>query len=147
MPYCAEADPEIKSKQIFNHRGEITNMLDTSCRTCQMVKVNKSLSYNGLDVNSNIVERYMGVAVNVSQNGIQIETDRRINMEHILLMFFDFQSNYASARGKMIYSNRDESGKFKTGIQSLGKNGDNVNFVKRLIKSYHYQKKVPIFVT
>jgi len=121
-------------------------MLDTS-RTCQRVGIVKGLAYNGLDAESNVVERYMGVALNISQNGIQIETDRRINTEHILLMFFDFQSNYISTRGKVVYSNEDASGKFKTGIQFLGNNGDNVNFVKRLIKSYHYQKKVPIFVS
>jgi len=122
-------------------------MLDTSCRTCQRVGIVKGLAYNGMDAESNVIDRYMGVAVNISQNGIQLETDRRINTEHILLMFFDFQSNYISVRGKVVYSNEDASGKFKTGIQLLGKNGDNVNFVKRLIKSYHYQKKVPIFVS
>jgi hypothetical protein len=29
----------------------------------------------------------------------------------------------------------------------MGVNGDNQKFVKRLIQSYHYQKKVPIFVS
>ena len=89
----------------------------------------------------------MGVALNISQNGIQLETDCMINTEYILSMFFDYQSNYIAARGKVVYSNREpESGKFKTGIQLMGSNGDNLKFVKRLIQSYHYQKKVPIFV-
>jgi len=122
-------------------------MLDTSCRTCQRVGIVKGLAYNGMDAESNVVERHMGVALNISQNGIQLETDRRINTENILLMFFDFQSNYLSARGKVVYSEKNGSGRFRTGIQFLGKNGDNVQFVKRLIQSYHYQKKVPIFVS
>ena len=122
-------------------------MLDTSCRTCQRVGILKSLAYNGMDAESNVVDRYMGVALNISQNGIQLKTDRRINTEYILLMFFDFQSNYLSARGKVVYSQQDESGKFQTGIQFQGKNGDNVNFVKRLIQSYHYQKRVSIIIS
>jgi hypothetical protein len=122
-------------------------MQNTSCRTCQRVEIEKGLSYHGLDVNSNVVDRYMGVALNVSQNGIQIETDHMIFTEHILLMFYDYQSNYIATKGKVVYSREDESGKFKTGIQLMGVNGDNHRFVKQLIQSYHYRKKVPIYVS
>jgi hypothetical protein len=122
-------------------------MLDTSCRTCQRVKVNKALSYNSLDINSNIVERYTGVALNVSQNGIQLETDRLIETKYILLMFFDYRSNYVATRGEIIYSRQNDSGKFWTGVSLQGKNGDNLQFIKRLIQSYHYHKRVPIFVS
>jgi hypothetical protein len=122
-------------------------MLDTSCRTCQRVKINKGLSYNGLDVNSNVVERYMGVALNVSQNGIQIETDHMIEAKYIMLMFFDYRSNYVSTRGEVVYSKKNDSGKFWTGICLQGRNGDDKHFVKKLIQSYHYRKGVPIFVS
>lgn len=147
LPYCAAVATEIKSEQIFNHRGEITNMLDTSCRTCQRVKVNKGLSYNGLDVNSNVVERYMGVALNVSQNGIQLETDRMIDARYIMLMFFDYRSDYVATRGEVVYSRENDSGRFWTGIKLQGRNGDDRQFVRKLIQSYHYQKRVPIFVS
>ena len=122
-------------------------MQDTSCRTCQRVNIEKGLSYHGLDVESNVVDRYMGVALNVSQEGIQIETDHMILTDHILLMFYDYQSNFIATKGKVVYSKEDESGKFKTGIQLTGVNGDNQKFVKRLIQSYHYRKKVPIYVS
>jgi hypothetical protein len=52
-----------------------------------------------------------------------------------------------ATKGKVVYSDEDESGKFRTGIQLMGENGDNDKFVKRLIRSYHYLKKVPIFVS
>ena len=122
-------------------------MLDTSCRTCQRVKINKGLSYNGLDVHSNVVERYMGVALNVCQNGIQLETDRMIDAKYIMLMFFDYRSNYVASLGEVIYSKKNDSGKFWTGISLQGRNGDNLQFVKKLIQSYHYQKKVSIFIS
>jgi hypothetical protein len=122
-------------------------MQDTSCRTCQRVEIEKGVSYHGLDVQSNVVDRYMGMALNVSQEGIQLETDHVIFTDHILLMFYDYKSNYIATKGKVIYSKEDESGKFKTGIQLMGVNGDNQRFVKRLIQSYHYRKKVPIYVS
>jgi len=120
------------------------NILD---RTYQRVKIHKGLSYNGLDINSNVIERYMGVALNISQNGIQIETDRIILAKHILLMFFDYKSNYTATKGKIVYSRKDESGKFKTGIKLDGTKQENLQFVKKLLKSYHYQKKVPIIIS
>ena len=122
-------------------------MQNIADRTFQRVKIQKGLSYNGLDINNNIVDRCMGVALNVSQNGIQIETDSMILTENVLLMFYDYKSNFISTKGKVIYSKDDESGKFKTGIQLMGVNGDNHKFVKQLIQSYHYRKKVPIVVS
>ena len=116
-------------------------------RTYQRVKIQKGLSYNGLDFNLNVIERYMGVALNISQNGIQLETDRIIYTEHILLMFFDYQSNYISTKGQVVYSNKDESGKFKTGIKFDGTKQENLQFVKKLLKSYHYQKRVPLIIS
>ena len=116
-------------------------------RTCQRVIINKGLSYNGLDANLNVIERNMGVGINISQNGIQIETDHVIYTELILLMFFDYRSNYIATKGKVVYSNKDKSGKFKTGIHFQGTEEENLQFVRKLLKTYHYQKSVPIFVS
>jgi hypothetical protein len=89
----------------------------------------------------------MGVALNICQNGIQLQTDCMINTEYILLMFFDYQSNYISARGKVVYFKQDAAGRFKTGINLQGSPQKNLLFIKQLIKSYHYQKKVPILIS
>ena len=116
-------------------------------RSYQRVNINKGLSYNGLDPNLNVIDRYMGVGLNISQSGIQLETDREINAEHILLMFFDYQSNYIATKGQVVYSNMEKSGKFRTGIKFVGNMEENLQFVKNLLKSYHYQKRVPIMVS
>ena len=116
-------------------------------RTFARVDIHKSLSYNGFDTNRNVIERYLGVALNVSQSGIQLETDRMINTQYILLMFFDYNSSYVAAKGEVVYSNKDASGKFKTGISLHGTRDENLQFIKTLIKSYHYQKNVPIFIS
>ncbi len=85
-------------------------------RICPRVGINKCLSYNSLDVHSNVVERYMGMALNISKNGIQLYTDRRIKTENILLMYFDYNRKYVAAKGRVAYSIKSDCGKFKTGI-------------------------------
>jgi hypothetical protein len=116
-------------------------------RVSPRIGISKCLSYNGMDAQSNVIERYMGMALNISQNGIQLETDRKIEAKRILLMFYDYQSKYIAAKGRVVYSNKDEFGKFKTGICFEGARQDNLKFVKKLIKSYHYRKCVTIFVS
>jgi hypothetical protein len=62
-------------------------------------------------------------------------------------MFYDYQSNYIATKGKVVYTNKEESGKFKIGIHLQGTTEENLKFVKKLLKTYHYQKRVPIFVS
>jgi PilZ domain len=116
-------------------------------RSHQRIKINKCVSYNGLDVNSNVIDRYMGIALNISQNGVQLETDRKIIAKYILLMFFDYQSRYISTKGTVVYSKKNASGKFRTGISLKGTHRENLQFIKKLIKSYHYRKRVNILVS
>ena len=116
-------------------------------RVCPRVGIHKCLSYNSLDVHSNVVERYMGMALNISQNGLQLESDRRIKTANILLMFFDQNRNYVATKGRVAYSIKCDCGKHKTGICLQGTCEENLQFVKSLIKSYHYQKKVPIYIS
>ena len=116
-------------------------------RVSPRIGINKCLSYNGMDTQSNVIERYMGMALNISQHGIQLETDREIKAKNILLMFYDYQSNYIAAKGRVIYSNKDDAGKFKTGICLEGARQENLQFIKKFIKSYHYRKFIPIFVS
>jgi len=116
-------------------------------RVFPRIGINKCLSYNGMDAHSNVIDRYMGVALNISRKGIQLETDRKIKAKLILLMFFDYGSNYVAAKGRVVYSKEGASEKFKTGIYLDGTRQDNLQFIKKLIRSYHYRKTVSIFVS
>ncbi len=116
-------------------------------RTCQRVSIHKGLSYNGYDANRNVIERYMGVALNISQNGIQIETDRLILTKHILLMFFDYNGNYIATKGEVVYSRTEAPGTYRTGIKFDGTVQENLRFVRKLLRSYHYQRRVPLIIS
>ena len=116
-------------------------------RVSPRIGINKCLSYNAIDAHSNVIDRYMGVALNISRNGIQLETDRKIKAELILLMFFDYGGNYVAAQGRVVYLKESASEKFKTGIYLEGTRQDNLQFIKKLIRSYHYRKTVSIFVS
>jgi hypothetical protein len=78
---------------------------------------------------------------------VQLETDRMIDAKYTMLMFFDYRSNYVATRGEVVCSRTDDSGKFWKGISLQERNGDNLQFVKKIIQSYHYQRRVSIIIS
>ena len=92
------------------------------------------------DSNDNVLEEDIGVALNACQNGIQIESFRKIDSEYAQVRFVDLEMKNLEIKGKVIYSRKTESGVFKTGIQLMASHEKNVEFVKKLVKFYHYCK-------
>jgi hypothetical protein len=77
----------------------------------------------------------------VSQTGILLETFLAINSEKIELMFFDLDQNQIEVMGDVIYCAKNDCGLYNVGIHLAGTASENRQFVKALVKSYHYQKK------
>jgi len=102
--------------------------------TCNLI------SYALLDQTGNMVHQGMGRALDVSQNGIYLETALKVTAEYISLMSSDEQNNLMELKGKVAYSKRNGNAKFRTGIAFLGSQGENARFAAKLIKSYHNRK-------
>jgi len=83
----------------------------------------------------------MGVVLDISQNGLLIETLQEVESTNLSLMASTQKSSLIEIEGKVAYCRKAESGKFNTGIMLQGTHEENVRFVKELIRAYHYQKK------
>ena len=116
-------------------------MKNTEKRKCPRVEVHYPISYVCMDENGCEVQEKMGVALNICQSGILIETADSIFSKYISLISVDFKQNMIETRGKVVYCKRDKSGKHRTGIRFEGTDAQKINFVRGLIKSYHYKKK------
>jgi hypothetical protein len=77
----------------------------------------------------------------VSKTGIRIETFQAIGSEDIILMFFDLDKKQMEVRGAVIYCVKNDCGLYNVGINLAGTSSQNREFVKALVKSYHYMKK------
>ena len=98
------------------------------------------ISFVCTDSQDNVLEEDIGVALNACQDGIQIESFRKIDSEYAVVRFVDLEMKNIEIKGKVIYSRKTESGVFKTGIHLLASHAENVEFVKKLVKFYHYCK-------
>ncbi len=100
------------------------------------VDINNLVSYRCEDDSGNQVKEGRGKSINISQGGILIETHDPFEWQDILLLFIDIENESVSIKGKVIYCNAANFGKFRTGIQFLETNEKIVSFVIGLLEAY-----------
>ena len=100
------------------------------------VDINNLVSYRCMDDSGNRTKEGRGKSVNISQGGILIETHDPFEWQDVLLLFIDIEDESVSIKGKVVYCNAANFGKFRTGIQFLETNEKIVTFVIKLLETY-----------
>ena len=100
------------------------------------VDINNLVSYRCMDDSGNRTKEGRGKSVNISQGGILIETHDPFEWQDVLLLFIDIEDESVSIKGKVVYCNAANFGKFRTGIQFLETNEKIVSFVIKLLETY-----------
>ena len=109
-------------------------------RNYPRVKTCNLISYMAIKENGEITDIGMGRALDISQNGIFLETPRLLFSEYISLMSTDLDNNLIEIKGKVIYSGVNRSGMIGNGIRLQGEHHENIQFATRLIKVFHSRK-------
>ena len=108
------------------------------------IKICNPISYDSVDQNGILQDQNMGVAMDISQNGILLETAQVIQSKYIYLIFVDLENNLIRIAARVIFSVKNKSGNFKSGINFQGSPEENIAFAKKLVQAYHYQKSDPV---
>ena len=98
------------------------------------------VSYAALNRNGAITDHRMGRALDVSQNGIYLETPQPVTSDYISLMTSDIEDNMVEIKGKVAYSQKNGDAMFRTGIRFEGTHDENIRFAKKLIRVYHNRR-------
>ena len=110
-------------------------------RKYSRVQIYDPISYLSKDSKGKVLGYNIAVVRNVSQTGIQIETSQPISSDNISLMFFDLGNKEIEIKGEVVYCTKNDSGQYNIGIHLAGKAAENLQFIKALVKSYHYKKE------
>ena len=110
-------------------------MPETEQREYPRIETQNIISYICTDEDDNQLREGVGETMNVSQGGILLKTPLPIESEYILLTTIDLEYNTIDIKGKVAHSQRDESGKFETGIRFLGTHDEKIQIVKCLVKT------------
>jgi c-di-GMP-binding flagellar brake protein YcgR len=100
------------------------------------VDITNLISYRCMDGNGNQVREGRGKSINISQGGILIETHDPFEWQDILLLSIDIEDESVSIKGKVVFCNASNFGKYRTGIQFLETNERIISFVVGLLKTY-----------
>ena len=111
-------------------------MTITERRKYQRVKTYNFLSYVSIDDSGNPTGEKMGIAIEISQRGLFIETHSPLKPQDVLLITIDIQGELVPINGRVVHCRTDDSGKSRTGIQFLEFNEKILSFVTSLIKTY-----------
>lgn len=98
------------------------------------------ISYISIDSDGTPLGQNMGAVLNASQNGIKIETYDAPGSKLGLISFVDLDKKMVEIKGKIVYCKQTSAGKFESGISLLGTSAEKLQFIKKLVRSYHYTK-------
>jgi hypothetical protein len=107
----------------------------TERRKDPRVEINNLISYICTDDGGNQTKKGIGKAININQGGILIEIHDSFEWLDILILAINIEDESVSIKGKVIYCNADDFGKFRTGIQFLETNYKILTFVIKLLKT------------
>jgi hypothetical protein len=105
------------------------------------VKTCNLISYACIDTQGAMIKQGMGKALDISQNGLMLESSCPIESEYISLLSADPDDRLVNIVGKVAYTRRGRSGNYKIGIRFNGSHEENVQFATSLIKTFHYRRK------
>ena len=98
------------------------------------------IAYISIDSAGNYLGQNLGTVIDASQTGLKIETVDVIDSELALFSFVDLEKKLVEIKGRIVYCKQRKSGKFESGISLQGTPAENIQFIKKLVRSYHYTK-------
>ncbi|HHP7234253.1 MAG TPA: PilZ domain-containing protein [Desulfobacterales bacterium] len=108
------------------------------------VPTNNLITYVLVDEDGANIGQGIGTAMNVSQDGMLLQTNRPIHSQYLFLVSTDPDDRLIEVVGKVVFSAQQSDDTFRTGIRFKGDHADNVNFRKDLIRVYHQRHVIGI---
>lgn len=98
------------------------------------------LSYVCFDGKGNAVHQGMGRTINVSRDGILLETHDPIEGGRTMELTIGLKDDLVNIRGDVVYSNVNQEKKVRTGIRFVNGDDQTLAVLKRFIKAFHEKK-------
>ncbi len=94
------------------------------------------LSYVCIDENQNVARQGMGRTLDVSEDGILIETHAPIALQHTISLTIGLEDDVTEIDGRAVYSRPGGPGKYESGIAFYGKNEAGLRILREYIKAF-----------
>ncbi len=104
------------------------------------IRTQNLISYFAFNKNHRLISHGLGIAVDISQGGILLETPSTIESSYLVLTAVDKQKKIIEAQGRLIYSKKASRGTFLCGIEFIGSDERVKDFITKLVLEYSVQR-------
>jgi hypothetical protein len=108
-------------------------------RHCTRIHALNLISYSCLDETENIIAQGMGRTLNVSEDGILLETYVSIDPKYSIALSIGLENELINMKGQIIYSKPGKNDKFEAGIEFLEKDESTIEILRKYIKAFSEQ--------
>jgi c-di-GMP-binding flagellar brake protein YcgR len=97
------------------------------------------ISYSCIDATENVVAQGMGRTLNVSEDGILLETHVSIDPKYAIELAIGLEDELINIRGSIIYTNPGINDKYQAGIEFVEIDNATNEILKKYIKLFSKQ--------
>ena len=116
-------------------------------RRSPRIEASTLVKYAIFDNKGKVTDYGKGQTLNLSQNGMLLETLKPLSGVFVMLMTIDIDGKGVKVKGRLIYSNRQKNtGHYFSGIDFIGPKDQQVAAIVAFVKSYYRSKskgKIP----
>lgn len=110
-------------------------------RRHKRVQIHNLVSYVCFDEDDKPLIELMGVAIDISQGGVLLESIHQAEPGKTLLISTDDRNHIIEAKGKIVHCRRTSGGRFLIGVSFSGSQKEIILFVEGMIRAYYYQRR------
>ncbi|HAY39597.1 MAG TPA: hypothetical protein DCY53_09825 [Desulfobacteraceae bacterium] len=97
------------------------------------------ISYNCIDATKNVVAQGMGRTLNVSEDGILLETHVSIDPKYTVELAIGLEDELINIKGSIIFSAPGKDEKYEAGIEFVETDDASIDILKKYIKVFSEQ--------
>jgi PilZ domain len=105
-------------------------------RYCPRIQALNLISYSCTDETEKIVSQGMGRTLNISEEGILLETYVSIDPKYSIALSIGLEDELINIKGQIIYSNPGKNEKFEAGIRLLDTDESTMKILRKYIKAF-----------
>ena len=98
------------------------------------------ISYNCIDETGQTVAQGMGRTLNVSEDGILLETHVLIDPKYTVALAIGLEDDMIDIEGNVVYSNPGEEERYESGIEFIKTTESTLEILKRYIEAFREQQ-------
>ena len=109
-------------------------------RKCPRVNTINLISHVSIDQTGKWISQGLSMALDISRNGILLETTYPIESGRLSMMTVDVDSNLIEIKGELIYCSKSYTEMYHSGIKFIDTDEQVTKFVTQIIKVYSHRK-------